>query len=115
MYATGRGHVDTHAGEYMYDNCIYMYKFKHTLLLLISETFGGINDAALHYLRRLAKKAGKDGQDRTAYDTRRGRKLDLFTTRTMRANSRRQRSWATPSFSSKWLTRRDDGWRVSWR
>ena len=38
-YTTGRGLVAGHRGEY--HQCIHV--LKHTLLLLISETFGGIN------------------------------------------------------------------------
>ena len=51
---------------------------KHTLLLLVSETFGGINNEALRYLRTLAARAGKAGcPDRTKYGTR-ARRLSFF-------------------------------------
>ena len=61
-YATGRGYVAEHRGEYHY--CTHV--LKHTLLLLVSETFGGVSQDALRYLRTLAAKAGKAGcPDRT--------------------------------------------------
>ena len=55
-----------------------IHNLKHTLLLLISEVFGGISHEALCYLRTLAAKAGKDGcPDRTKYDTR-ARQISFF-------------------------------------
>ena len=73
-YATGRGYVAEHRGEYHY--CTHV--LKHTLLLLVSETFGGLSQDALRYLRALDAKAGKAGcPDRTKYDGR-ARKLTFF-------------------------------------
>ena len=73
-YSTGRGYVAERRGEY--HHC--MHVLKHTLLLLVSETFGGISQEALRYLRALAAKAGKAGcPDRTKYDGR-ARKLSFF-------------------------------------
>ena len=85
---TGRGYVAEHHGEY--HHCIHV--LKHTLLLLISETFGGINHEALRYLRTLAVKAGKAGcPDRTKYDTR-ARKLSWASSSTTRGGCRRRPS-----------------------
>ena len=73
-YATGRGYVAAHKGEY--HHCTHV--LKHTLLLLVSETFGGLSHDALCYLRTLDAKAGKAGcPDRTKYGDR-ARKLTFF-------------------------------------
>ena len=60
-----------------YHDAIHVKKNK--LLLLVSEVFGGVNGAALEYLRRLAAAAGAEGGvDTTAYSTRHAWRLSFF-------------------------------------
>ena len=91
--------LSKHHGEY--HQCIHV--LKHTLLLLITETFDGINHEALGYLRTLAAKAGKAGcPDRTKYDSR-ARKLGFFVLRSSitRGGCRRRLSSAMRMSSTR--------------
>ena len=65
-HATGAGHVKAHAG--LYDDAVNVKG--NTVLLLISEIFGGVNGTSLRFLTRLAHTAkGGDARSRAAAAT----------------------------------------------
>ena len=71
-HTTGAGHVDAHKG--LYDECINVKG--NTLLLLISEVFGGVNGRGIRLLTRLAHMA-RSATD-TVYLDRAGREVPFF-------------------------------------
>ena len=85
-HETGVGHVAAHDGDY-HDA---LHAKGNTLLLLISEVFGGVGEAALQYLRKLAGKAGADGGvDKTVYDVRGRWRLSFFEHHARKVKTRR--------------------------
>ena len=61
----------------LYHDAIHVKK--NELLLLISDTFGGVSDEAFRYLRHLAATASAEGAtDKTKYDTRRPWHVSFF-------------------------------------
>ena len=74
-HATGLGIVEAVLG--LYHDAIHVKK--NELLLLISDTFGGVSDEAFRYLRHLAATASAEGAtDKTKYDTRRPWHVSFF-------------------------------------
>ena len=71
-HSTGAGYVKAHAGQY--DDAINVKG--NTVLLLISEIFGGVNGTSLRFLTRLAHLA-KGADDAPRYD-RAGRVVPYF-------------------------------------
>ena len=71
-HATGAGHVSEHKGAY--HDCIHVKG--NTLLLLISEIFGGVNGRAIRWLTRLAHQS-RESSDAAYYD-RAGRVVSFF-------------------------------------
>ena len=71
-HATGAGHVAAVKG--LYDDCIRVKR--NTLLLLVSETFGGVNGVAVRFLTRLAHKASTCCDE--VYLDRRGHVVPFF-------------------------------------
>ena len=71
-HATGAGHVSAVKG--LYHDCIHVKG--NTLLLLISEIFGGVNGRAIRWLTRLAHRS-RECSD-AAYFDRAGRVVSFF-------------------------------------
>ena len=72
-HRTGAGHVAPHDG--LYHDCIHVKR--NTLLLLISETFGGVNGRGIRYLTRLSHMARTTSDE--IYLDRAGRVISFFT------------------------------------
>ena len=72
-HRTGLGHVAAHPGAYA-----DALRRGHTLRLLISEIYGGVNQASLRFLEELAAMAAEAGDGEAAHYDHGGRPVSFF-------------------------------------